>query len=71
MALSVTDAVRRCLLGPVEFAMTAPAMSAVVERIVKVLPDSVGLVKVGVEAAGHYHRSMLNASCRRGGRSWS
>jgi len=71
VALSVTDAVRRRLLGPVEFAMTAPAMSAVVERIVKVLPDSVGLVKVRVEAAGHYHRPMLNASWPPGWRSWS
>ena len=61
VALSVTDAARHRLLGPVEFAMTAPALSAVVERIVKVLPDTGALVKIGVEAAGHYHRPMLSA----------
>jgi hypothetical protein len=58
VALSVTDTVRHRLLGPVEFAMTAPALSAVVDRVVKVLPDTGALVKIGVEAAGHYHRPM-------------
>jgi transposase len=58
-ALSVTDAERRRLLGPVEFAMTAPAVAAVVERVWAVLPA--GLVKVGVEAAGHYHRPLLGS----------
>lgn len=62
VALSVTDTGRHRLLGPVEFTMTAPALSAVVERIVKVLPDTDVLVKIGVEAAGHYHRPMLDAS---------
>jgi transposase len=55
--LSVTDSARRRLLGPVEFAMTAPAVAAVVERVCAVLPDAA--VKVGVEAAGHYHRPLL------------
>src|SRR5688572_9467233 len=62
VALSVTDTARHRLLGPVEFAMTAPALSAVVERIVKALPETGALVKIGVEAAGHYHRPMLDAS---------
>ena len=62
VALSVTDTARDRLLGPIEFAMTAPALSAVVERIVKVLPDTGSPVKIGVEAAGHYHRPMLDAS---------
>jgi len=56
-ALSVTDAARRRLLGPVDFAMSAPAVAAVLERVWAVLPS--GAVKVGVEAAGHYHRPLL------------
>jgi transposase len=57
--LSVTDAERRRLFGPVEFAMTAPAVAAVVERVSAVLPGAA--VKVGVEAAGHYHRPLLGS----------
>jgi transposase len=57
--LSVTDAARQRFLGPVEFAMTAPAVAAVVERVCAVLPG--GAVKVGVEAAGHYHRPLLES----------
>ena len=55
--LSVTDAARHRLFGPVEFAMTAPAVAAVVGRVCAVLPGAA--VKVGVEAAGHYHRPLL------------
>jgi transposase len=58
--LSVTDSARHRLLGPVEFAMTAPAVAAVVERVSAVLPDAA--VKVGVEAAGHYHRPLLGSA---------
>jgi transposase len=58
-ALSVTDAGRRRLLGPVDFAMTAPAVAAVLERVCAVLPAAA--VKVGIEAAGHYHRPLLAA----------
>jgi transposase len=57
--LSVTDSVRHRLLGPVEFAMTAPAVAGVVERVCAVLPGAA--VKVGVEAAGHYHRPLLES----------
>jgi transposase len=57
--LSVTDAARRRLLGPVDFAMTAPAVAAVLARVCAVLPAAA--VKVGVEAAGHYHRPLLGA----------
>jgi hypothetical protein len=39
--LSVTDAARRRLLGPVDFAMTAPAVAAVLERVCAVLPAAV------------------------------
>jgi transposase len=58
--LSVTDPARQRLLGPVEFAMTAPAVAAVVERVCAVLPGAA--VKVGVEAAGHYHRPLLESA---------
>lgn len=61
VALSVTDAERRRLFGPVDFAMTRPALSGVVERVCGVLPDR-AVVKVGVEAAGHYHRPLLAPS---------
>jgi transposase len=46
-------------LGPVDFAMTAPAVTAVVERVCAVLPAVA--VRVGIEAAGHYHRPLLAA----------
>jgi len=59
-ALSATDADRHRLLGPVDFAMTAPALAAVLGRVCAVLPA--GAVKVGIEAAGHYHRPLLVAA---------
>ena len=59
-ALSVTDAARHRLLGPIEFAMTAPAVAAVLKRVCAVLPA--GAVTVGIEAAGHYHRPLLAAA---------
>jgi transposase len=61
VALSVTDAGRHRLFGPVEFAMTRPALDRVVARIGAVLPAD-GVVKVGVEAAGHYHLPMITGS---------
>ena len=57
--LSVTDSARHRLLGPVEFAMTAPAVAAAVGRVCAVLP--VAAVQVGVEAAGHSHRPLLES----------
>jgi transposase len=60
--LSVTDAGRRRLLGPVEFAMTRSAMGSAVGQILGVLPDGADLVKVGVEACGHYHQPLLALS---------
>ena len=41
-ALSVTSADRHRLFGPVEFAMTAPALAAVLERVCAVLPAGTG-----------------------------
>jgi len=61
VALSVTDASRHRLFGPIEFAMTRPALERVVARVGEVLPTA-GVVKVGVEAAGHYHLPMITAS---------
>jgi transposase len=62
VALSVTDAGRHRLLGPVDFAMTGPGLGGIVARIREVLPDQQAAVKVGIEAAGHYHRPLLSAS---------
>jgi hypothetical protein len=41
-----------------EFAMTRDGMRAVVSRLCRALPADVALVRVGVEAAGHYHRPL-------------
>jgi transposase len=61
-ALSATDGGRRRLLGPVEFAMTRSALSEVVGRLRAVLPAGDVRVRVGVEAAGHYHLPLLTAA---------
>ena len=58
-ALSVTSADGRRVFGPADFAMTAPALAALLERVWAVLPA--GPVKVAVEAAGHYHRPLLGS----------
>jgi transposase len=56
-AVLVTGADRRRLLGPVEFPVTVSGVGGVLSSARTVLPD--GLVRVGVEAAGHYHRPLL------------
>ena len=61
VALSVSDLERRRLLGPVEFAMTRPGLSCTLARVREVLPPA-AVVKVGIEAAGHYHRPLLAPS---------
>jgi transposase len=61
VALSVTDDQRRRLLGPVDFAMTTPGLFSTLARVRDVLPRA-ALVKVGIEAAGHYHRPLLTPS---------
>jgi transposase len=55
-ALLVTDAARRRLLGPLDFPMTGAGLAGVITKTQAVLPA--GLVRVGVEAAGHYHRPL-------------
>ena len=57
--LSATDGSRRRVLGPVEFAMTRSGLGATVHRVSAVVPAS-AQVKVGIEAAGHYHRPVLD-----------
>ncbi|QFS93087.1 Transposase [Mycobacterium sp. THAF192] len=57
--LSVTDAGHHRLFGPSEFAMNRTGLAAVLARVVTSVPLS-GQVKVGVEAAVHYHRPVLD-----------
>lgn len=61
VALSVTDWQRHRLLGPLDFAMTRAGLAATVSRIARVLPPAAA-VRVGIEAAGHYHQPLLVAS---------
>ena len=56
---SATDSARKRLVGPVEFAMTRSGLAAATHRVISVVPPS-AQVKVGVEAAGHYHRPVLD-----------
>jgi transposase len=55
----VTDDGRRRLLGPVEVAMTRSGLDATTERVLAVVPPC-ARVEVGVEAAGHYHRPVVD-----------
>ena len=58
-AVSVTDAARSTLLKPrLGCPMTAPSLRRVVDTIERLLPVD-ARVKVGIEAAGHYHRPLL------------
>ena len=66
-SVSVTDGSRRSLIRPVDCAMTAPALREVVGRVLAVLPEGAS-VRVGVEAAGHYHRPLMARSAWPSGR---
>jgi len=57
--VSVTDDARRRLMGPVEFAMTRSGLGAATQRVLDVAP-ACPQIKVGVEAAGHYHRPVVD-----------
>jgi hypothetical protein len=60
-AVSVTDAARMKLLKPRPGCpMTGPSVRDVVDTIQRLLPAD-ARVKIGVEAAGHYHRPLLAA----------
>ena len=56
VALSVTDQERHRLLGPVDFAMTKPDCPGRWPVSACCRPAK---MKVGIEAAGHYHRPLL------------
>jgi transposase len=57
--LLATDGARNRVLGPDELAMTRSGMATVVDRVTAAVGPS-AQVKVGVEAAGHYHRPVLD-----------
>jgi len=59
-AVLVSDAQRHRLLGPLEFSMTAGGVAQVISKSQAVLPA--GVTRVGVEAAGHYHRPLAAPS---------
>jgi transposase len=59
-AVLVTNAARRRLLGPIEFPMTAVGLGRVIGQAQAVLSGTP--IRVGVEAAGHYHRPLLSPS---------
>jgi len=56
---SVTDAARQRLVGPSEFVMNRAGLTDAAARAMAVVA-SPGRVKVAVEAAGHYHRPVLD-----------
>jgi len=56
--LMACDFTGRVLVPAVEFAMTRDGLTAVLARLRAALPAEVPLVRVGVEAAGHYHRPL-------------
>ena len=70
-AVSVTDAAWYRLLGPVEFAMTAPGLAVVLQRVCAVLPDTP--VRVG----GGGGRGIITGRCwslgcgQQAGSCWS
>lgn len=61
VACSVTDDQRHRLFGPVDFAMTRTGLNATLSRIEEVVPVS-AVVKVGLEAAGHYHQPLMTTT---------
>lgn len=56
---SVTDAAHHRLVSPSEFTMNRSGLTAVRAAAMAAIPTP-GQVKVGVEAAGHYHRPVLD-----------
>ena len=57
-AVLITDVARQRLLGPLGCPMTARGVKEVIDKARPVLPA--GLIRVGVEAAGHYHRPLAS-----------
>ncbi len=58
-ALSVTDAARRRLLGPVQCPMQRRPVGELVGQVARVLDGNDGALHVGVESAGHYHWPLI------------
>lgn len=58
-AISATDTARHRLFGPVDITMTSTAVADLTTQISSIIPAS-GQVKVGIEAAGHYHHPLLD-----------
>ena len=56
----ITDAARQRLLGPLDFPMTAVGVDSVIARARAVVPA--GVTRVGVEAAGRYHRPLATST---------
>jgi transposase len=59
--LMACDFGRRVLLPAVEFPMTRHGVEVVLARLRAALPADARVVRVGVEAAGHYHRPLTAA----------
>ena len=55
----VCDFTGRRLAAPFEFRQDRAGLAELVERVQRVLPADVALVRVGVEACGHYHRPVV------------
>ena len=55
----VCDFTGRRLAAPFEFAQDRAGVAELIERVCAVLPAQVALVRVGVEACGHYHRPLV------------
>ena len=55
----VVDFCGRRLAAPFEFALDLPGVERFAARVRQVLPVEVALVRVGVEACGHYHRPLV------------
>ncbi|WP_024794158.1 IS110 family transposase [Tomitella biformata] len=60
-AISATTADRHRLFGPVEITMTVTAVADLTTHIQSRIPAD-AQVKLGIEAAGHYHHPMLDHS---------
>ena len=55
------DFTGRVLLPAVEFALTREGVAQMLARVQAAVPAGAQLVRVGVEAAGHYHLPMIAA----------
>jgi transposase len=58
-AAMACDFTGQVLVGPFEFAMNRGGVAELAARVDARLPAATRLVRVGVEAAGHYHRPLL------------